>query len=147
MQVHSWMVGEIVAIQLARPMYVFNYLAHALWENQGSAEQILLQRQEQPCSGLTEDEFKALVSQNRRDEAVEPVMRDHFTSVKIITVQDQTVTFEIPLPSNVPRKVHMIHKTVGFENIVSIDMLRVSKFQAEAGIAEQRDVPSRIVGV
>lgn len=137
--------GYVVAIQLARPVYVFSYAAHIRWSIR-SEERIALQHAEAPLSSYTAEEISIMVKAGNQDDIErESVMRDAFPGVLVVDVADDSVTFALPVPSNLQGKVHLVHKTVGFENVVGVDVLHEHDFRVDGARAEQRDVPSRIV--
>lgn len=144
MKVPKELVGEIVAIQLARPMYVFTYAAHVQWDAGAPQQKIALQHYYTPREGLDRQQLEVMAA-DRYHEAFEPATRDAFPGVRVLAVEEDSVTFEVPLPSNLPGRVHLVRKTVGFGDVVSLDVLPAGSFQAAGAKADQKDAPSRIV--
>lgn len=119
-------VGKIVAIQLARPLYMMQYAAHVTVETGDPAQAVLA----------------PMIESTKVDGVdIERVMvRDLLTSVKIVKNNGDSVVLELMVPSRTSGKVHLIHKHIRSSDIVAYDVMLPAGFNQDPPHAEERDV-------
>lgn len=116
MKVPKSLEGRMVAVQLARPVYVFEYAAHIVLEG---VSMLVPKMMLAPAVPLEEAQNLAI---NNRHVLMKPVMRDLLEIVQVKAVHDDCITVEMLVPlQNQDAYVSTVHKTIPSALIVSID--------------------------
>ena len=114
MKVSQEFVGKVVAVQFARPTYMFEYAAHVTYKDPATGAE---------RTGLVPHPVQVpKPSANPEERPLAVAMeRDMLTAVTVVTVTDDSVTLEILMPIGDGSHGQVVRKTVPSALILSID--------------------------
>lgn len=139
MEIDRELVGRYVALQFARPVYVFVYGAHVPGE---SGEQAM------PCSTsepipLTQEQATKLEAMRRAGQDVpaprRPIMRDMMIG-KLVDVfpTDETIVIEIVVPREDNKTFDLMRKHIDTGNILACDIVQEVDIDMPAAFIKER---------
>ncbi len=123
MKVPEEYLGQLVAIQLARPVYIYDYAAHVrlLVRDKVNEEMIMLQHVMVP-NVKDAQELAALQLQNVPIPMREATM-DKLQAVQVVAIADDSVTVEMMMPSQDGTTMRVVRKTIPSSLILSCDRM------------------------
>jgi hypothetical protein len=120
MKVPQEYLGKLVAIQLARPTYVFDYAAHVkLLDNEGFLrEELMLQPLMVPA--VSPQEASSLMVSGQPVPMREST-REVLTAVQVVAVADDSITVEMMIPNESGTSIRQVRKLIPSGLILAID--------------------------
>lgn len=118
MKVPEEYIGQLVAIQLARPVYIYDYAAHVKLPME--AEQMMLQHVMVPA--CKPEEIAQLQLGNQPIPMREATL-DKLQAVQVKRIEEDSVTVEMMMPSQDGTVMRVVRKTIPSSLILSIDRM------------------------
>ncbi len=117
MRIDPALVGHMIAVQFARPVYMYEYGAHVRLNGQ-SKEHLMAQPIMTP--DCTQEQAKAALATGVMPP-MKQMARDVLVGVLVSAVTEDSVTFDCLTPAPDGQSMMMVRKTVPSTIVVSID--------------------------
>lgn len=119
MYVPDRFVGKMVAVQIVRPVYVFEYGAHVTYDHPNGEDQMVDGFVPMPI--LAPEYLTAESKVEGKAPRMKPIERDLFPSVVITATDEDSITFEMLVPTGDGSVGVAVRKTVPSALLLSID--------------------------